>query len=73
MKVKKSCPRCQQTFQCESSGTRSCPCDRIPLNEAQRDYIANHYSDCLCPNCLVDLSKQYLQQQLPAINGQTPV
>lgn len=60
----KDCPRCQKPFECNPGNIVRCQCYGIKLTEEQQAYIEQHYSDCLCRDCLenlqpeIDLSKE---------------
>lgn len=53
--VKKICPRCSATFVCTHDAF--CQCVGIMLSDNARAYMREHYSNCLCRNCLIELSK----------------
>lgn len=52
----KVCPRCGAPFVCTHD--QFCQCAGIPLNEKARAYMRTHYSDCLCRQCLIELSRE---------------
>lgn len=52
----KSCPRCTQAFECKPGHVASCHCSAVKLSDATYDLIRNKYDDCLCANCLRELS-----------------
>ncbi len=52
----KSCPRCNQTFECKPGHVASCHCSAVKLSDATYDLIRIKYDDCLCANCLRELS-----------------
>jgi len=54
----KSCPRCKAAFECKAGSIVQCQCFGIELSIEQRAYIDQRYSDCLCRNCLKDLSNE---------------
>jgi hypothetical protein len=35
----------------------------VSLNTEEADYIRKQFDDCLCANCLLELKKEYKQQQ----------
>ncbi|THJ21656.1 MAG: hypothetical protein CAF44_007610 [Nitrospira sp. CG24D] len=47
--VIKTCEACGVAFSC---GGYQCWCGKVGITEAQMDWIAAHYKDCLCPGCL---------------------
>ncbi|MBL7749457.1 MAG: cysteine-rich CWC family protein [Chitinophagaceae bacterium] len=52
----KKCPRCQTAFECKPGNIVQCQCYGIALTAEQRAYIEQHYADCLCRNCLQQLT-----------------
>ncbi len=52
----KSCPRCNQPFECKPGHVASCHCSAVKLSDATYDLIRNKYDDCLCASCLKELS-----------------
>ena len=52
----KTCERCQTPFDCHAHNIEACACRQISLNNASRTTLAREYSDCLCANCLAELS-----------------
>jgi hypothetical protein len=58
----KSCPRCNQAFECKPGNITQCQCFGIELIAELKAYIEQRYNDCLCRDCLI-----YLQQNLPRI------
>jgi Cysteine-rich CWC len=59
----KTCPRCHTLFECKSGDIAKCQCYEIKLNDAERDYMARQYPDCLCAGCMKKLSAAYNQVQ----------
>jgi len=53
----KTCPRCGASFLCTHDAL--CQCTGICLNDNARAYLRTHYSDCLCRQCLLAISRQY--------------
>ncbi|PSK95017.1 cysteine-rich CWC family protein [Taibaiella chishuiensis] len=51
----KSCPRCSAAFECKVGNVTACQCDGITFNDAEKDYIARNYADCLCRKCLLEI------------------
>lgn len=54
----KSCPRCQQAFECKVGDVHHCQCSGISFNEEEKAYIEGRYHDCLCRNCLQELKQR---------------
>lgn len=52
----KTCPRCGKTFECVHS--IDCWCVKVKLTDATKAYLKEHYSDCLCKDCLEKLNAQ---------------
>ena len=50
----KSCPRCGSEFVCTHD--INCQCVGITLTDSARAYLRTHSSDCLCRNCLIEIS-----------------
>lgn len=55
----KSCPRCGSPFECKVGDITRCQCYGIELTAEEEAFIASHYSDCLCRNCLLQLKQRY--------------
>lgn len=55
----KGCPRCKSEFECKSGSVLLCQCQTIVLSEAQMQYIAAQYDDCLCIKCLHELRTEF--------------
>lgn len=53
-KTLKQCPRCKATFECMHS--KGCWCSKYSLTEELNSYLKENYKDCLCENCLKELS-----------------
>lgn len=53
----KTCPRCQQSFECKVGDVLHCQCYGISFSETAKAYIADRYPDCLCRNCLLELQQ----------------
>lgn len=57
--MKKTCPRCSNSFTCREDRTDLCQCTRIYLISGVRDYIKENYSTCLCPQCLKETNENF--------------
>ncbi|MCB1144139.1 MAG: cysteine-rich CWC family protein [Leptospiraceae bacterium] len=57
MSKTKQCPKCNQPFECKSDAIQECGCASIQLKPEHLDYIASHFKDCLCPDCLKEISQ----------------
>ena len=55
----KVCPHCNQRFECKVGSIMQCQCSGVVLNEAERQYIAALYEDCLCIQCMNLLQAEY--------------
>ncbi|HMO63465.1 MAG TPA: cysteine-rich CWC family protein [Ferruginibacter sp.] len=55
----KSCPRCGAVFECKTGDINNCQCFGVELSVAEETFIASHYNDCLCRNCLLQLKQRY--------------
>lgn len=54
----KQCERCGQHFECKPQNITECQCYGLELSDAARQTIAEQYTDCLCRNCLLEISKE---------------
>lgn len=70
---KKYCPRCNTNFECKVGSIMLCQCTTVTLNEKEREYLREHFDDCLCANCMQELKVEYnnslLQLKLKKIFG----
>lgn len=48
----KLCPRCGHPFICKANKVMHCDCMSVPLSDEVVEFIALHYDDCLCVDCL---------------------
>jgi len=55
----KICQRCGQKFECKVGSILLCQCTTVKLNESERDYMREQYSDCLCAGCMKELRAEY--------------
>ena len=55
----KNCPRCNATFECKPGSITQCQCYGIELTAEQKTFLEQHYSDCLCRNCLLQLQDEF--------------
>ena len=55
----KSCPRCRAAFECRVGDISKCQCYPIVLTDAERDFIARQYADCLCADCIREARAAY--------------
>ncbi len=54
-----NCPRYHQLIECRVGSINLCQCQGVVLNQAQRQYIDDQFTGCLCADCLLALRKQY--------------
>ena len=54
MPMKKTCPRCGKEFECVHS--IDCWCVKVQLKDTTKAYLKEHYSDCLCKDCLEEIN-----------------
>ena len=54
----KSCPRCQQAFECKVGDVLNCQCYGINFTTEEKTHIEGRYNDCLCRNCLLELKQR---------------
>ena len=52
--MKKICPRCGKEFECVHSV--DCWCVTVKLTDATKAYLKEHYSNCLCKECLEEIN-----------------
>jgi hypothetical protein len=50
----KTCPRCGKTFECVHS--IDCWCVKVKLTDTAKAYLKEHYTDCLCKDCLEEIN-----------------
>jgi len=60
----KICPRCAREFECKVGSILLCQCTTVTLTEAERDYIREQFQDCLCANCMNELSVELYNNNL---------
>ncbi|WP_343604429.1 cysteine-rich CWC family protein [Fluviicola sp.] len=53
------CPRCTADFTCKSGSISLCQCTAVVLSVEESQYISEHYSDCLCAGCMLEMKKEY--------------
>ncbi|WP_300659784.1 cysteine-rich CWC family protein [Fluviicola sp.] len=67
-----SCPRCHAFFVCKSGSISLCQCTTVSLSVDESHYISNHYSECLCAPCMLEMKKEYntklLEQRFSSIS-----
>lgn len=56
----KTCPRCRNSFECKAGDITNCQCYGVKLSAEAEGFISKQYDDCLCRNCLLQLSHQYM-------------
>lgn len=59
----KHCPRCGAVFECKVGSILICQCTTIDLNEAESNYLAERFDDCLCVSCMEELKVEYHRSQ----------
>jgi len=57
------CPRCKTIFECRVGNVLQCQCQAVTLSEDERQYINEHYSGCLCADCLQHMKSIYKQDK----------
>ena len=55
----KTCPRCNDAFECKPGNISQCHCFEIVLTLEERVYIDQKFADCLCNHCICELKKEY--------------
>lgn len=56
----KICARCGQAFACQAYNIQACQCSSVVLTTAQLQYIKQHWADCICLTCLLQISEMNL-------------
>ncbi|PZD78060.1 cysteine-rich CWC family protein [Mesonia sp. K7] len=54
--MKKQCEKCKNMFECHAQTIAAYDCKHIFLSEKQTNFLKKNYRDCLCLNCLKELS-----------------
>ncbi|ATL49112.1 hypothetical protein COR50_19120 [Chitinophaga caeni] len=54
----KYCERCHATFECKLGNILQCQCNGIRLSDEEKEYLAAHYKDCLCRDCLEAIKQE---------------
>jgi len=57
----KTCPRCNQPFECKAGDIYHCQCRQISLSDEEMKFLEGRYDDCLCLTCLIQLKDKYTQ------------
>jgi len=60
----KTCPRCTLKFECKVGSILLCQCTTVQLTDIEREYIREHFADCLCANCMNELRAEYHNNEL---------
>jgi hypothetical protein len=55
----KNCPRCNTGFECKPGSVIQCQCYEVILSIEERAYLEQHYNDCLCKDCLLQLKEEF--------------
>ena len=53
----KHCARCNLVFECKPGTITQCQCGSIQLSETVKAFIEKEYNDCLCLQCLEELTE----------------
>jgi len=56
----KTCPRCNNAFECKAGDIMHCQCSGIQLNIEERAFVEERYQDCLCIHCLLQLKDRFM-------------
>ena len=56
----KKCPKCGHLFTCTMD--ISCWCMVTDIPQTVKDHMAEHFQDCLCPDCISELKEIFLTQ-----------
>ena len=52
----KKCARCGGLLQCNAGSIEQCDCSSILLSNETTEWIQQEYNDCLCLDCLKEVS-----------------
>jgi len=52
------------TFECKVGSILICQCSAIELNEDEREYIKEKFSDCLCAKCVTEMKSEFSSNSL---------
>jgi hypothetical protein len=55
----KYCPRCGSSFECKVGDIIQCQCYGIKFTDAEKDFIGNKFTDCLCADCMKAMKSEY--------------
>jgi hypothetical protein len=55
--MEKKCSKCDTAFTCKNE-ERGCWCEAVQLSQKMLQYLRDHYSNCLCPGCLSEFSRE---------------
>ena len=69
----KTCPRCHAPFECRAGAIQLCQCSKAELNDKERAYISEYFTDCLCARCIQDMKMEYKQSEALKIEGKKPI
>ena len=58
LKEFKSCPRCNKKFECDPGNIEQCQCYGIVLSAEEIAWMEEKYKNCLCSNCLRQISTE---------------
>jgi hypothetical protein len=59
----KVCPKCNSEFECKPCNITNCQCYEIVLSNEKGEYIANKWKDCLCIDCLKNISYENINHK----------
>jgi hypothetical protein len=67
-KGESNCPRCGRLLYCRNADIVNCECYGFKPDEAASRVISEKYEDCLCLQCLRELSQQihFVEKDGPA-------
>lgn len=53
----KYCPRCNKPFECQMANIAECQCAKVKVSTSLKKWLATHFDNCLCSNCLIQLAE----------------
>ncbi len=69
----KYCQRCNTVFECKVGSILLCQCTTVTLNEEERNYMRERYTDCLCAKCMQTVKVEYqnnlLKDKIDKLSG----
>jgi hypothetical protein len=58
----KICSSCNNAFECKAGSITQCHCFAVSLSEDERNYLQQHYDDCICAACLLLVKNKFTNE-----------